>query len=99
MRDPDWYFAFVPRALAGGRDPRATAAVLAKTLFIQPRERAELFRQLPVHPQRADRAVGLCAGLCLLPADRVLMLYNGCMLGAFLALFISHGLGVRPAAG
>ena len=32
IRDPDWFYSFVDRGLAAGRDPSATAEFLRKTL-------------------------------------------------------------------
>lgn len=32
-RDPDWFYGFIPPALAGGRDPAATTAFLKSTLY------------------------------------------------------------------
>ena len=72
MRDPAWYFAFVPRVLAGPRTPRASTEELARTLTGGQAELRlkKLFRQLPLHPQRPDCwlfafAAGLTA--CCLP--------------------------------
>ena len=34
--DPDWFYAFVERGLAGGRDPSASTAFLRNTLYFGP---------------------------------------------------------------
>jgi uncharacterized membrane protein SpoIIM required for sporulation len=94
MRDPAWYFAFVPRALAEGRVPRATAAELAKTLFSAKQDSLGLFAGfLFTHNAQIALFAFALGFACCLPTV-FLMLFNGLMLGAFLALFISHGLGV-----
>jgi uncharacterized membrane protein SpoIIM required for sporulation len=98
MRDPAWYFAFVPRALAGPRTPRASAAELAKTLTTGQQDGMGFFASfLFTHNAQIALFAFALGFACCLPTA-LLMLYNGLMLGAFLALFVSHGLGV-PAGG
>jgi uncharacterized membrane protein SpoIIM required for sporulation len=96
-RDPDWFYSFVQPALAGGRDPMATTAALRETLYAKPdmREGLGVFATfLFTHnAQVALFAFALGFALCLPTA--ALMLMNGGMLGAFLALFASRGLGVE----
>lgn len=93
-QDPDWFYGFIPAELAGGRDPTASAASLRGTLYDEASLRdglgamaAFLFTH---NSQVAIFAFALGFALCLPTAG--LMVYNGCMLGAFLALFASHGL-------
>ncbi|HVI31487.1 stage II sporulation protein M [Phenylobacterium sp.] len=93
-QDPDWFYGFIPAELAGGRDPAASAASLRGTLYDEATLRdglgamaAFLFTH---NSQVAIFAFALGFALCLPTA--ALMIYNGCMLGAFLALFASHGL-------
>jgi uncharacterized membrane protein SpoIIM required for sporulation len=94
MRDPAWYFAFVPRALAGVRTPRAAAADLSKTLFSSHDSGLSFFASfLFTHNAQIALFAFALGFACCLPTA-FLMLYNGLMLGAFLALFVSHGLGV-----
>ena len=96
-RDPDWFYSFVPAQLAEGREPTATTAFLKGTLYGQGdahHSLATLATFLFTHnSQVALFAFALGFALCLPTAG--LMLYNGCMLGAFLALFVSHGLGIQ----
>lgn len=94
-RDPSWYFAFVPRELAGARTPRASAAELAKTLTGGQGEPLGFFASfLFTHNAQIALFAFALGFACCLPTA-ILMLYNGLMLGAFLALFIGHGLGVQ----
>lgn len=93
-QDPDWFYGFIPAELAGGRDPMASADSLRDTLYGKASLRdglgamaAFLFTH---NSQVAIFAFALGFALCLPTAG--LMVYNGCMLGAFLALFASHGL-------
>lgn len=91
-RDPSWYAAFVPAELAGGRDPQATTAALRATLYGGgDGALAVLASFLFTNNARVAIvafALGFAAGL----PTALLMLSTGCMLGAFLALFASHGL-------
>lgn len=93
--DPDWYYAFVPREMAGGRDPTATTQALRDTLSGKGPDGLTVFATfLFTHnAQVALMAFALGFALCVPTAG--LMLYNGATLGAFLALFASRGLGVE----
>jgi len=94
MRDPVWYFAFIPRALAEGREPRASTAELAKTLFSSHQSGLSFFASfLFTHNAQIALFAFALGFACCLPTA-FLLFYNGLMLGAFLALFVSHGLGV-----
>lgn len=96
--DPDWFYAFVPGQLASGRDPTASAAYLRSTLYDAPKDGSSglsfLASFLFTHNAGiAISAFALGFALCLPTAG--LMLSTGCMLGAFLALFAAHGLGIE----
>lgn len=93
--DPDWYYAFVPRELSGGRDPAATTEALRATLEGKGAGGLTVFATfLFTHnAQVALLAFALGFALCIPTAG--LVLYNGAMLGAFLALFASRGLGIE----
>lgn len=96
-RDPDWFYGFIPQALASGRDPTATTAFLRETLYHRGGAQealSTLAAFLFTHnSQIAIFAFALGFALCLPTAG--LMLFNGCMAGAFLALFAARGLGVQ----
>lgn len=96
-RDADWFYSFVEPGLAAGRDPMATTAALRETLYHDgaAAEGLSVFAAfLFTHnAQVALFAFALGFALCLPTA--ALMVLNGGMLGAFLALFASRGLGVE----
>ncbi len=96
-RDPDWFYSFIPEALAGGRDPTATTAFLRNTLYEKPDAHhalTTLAAFLFTHnAQLALFAFALGFALCLPTA--ALVTINGATLGAFLALFYSRGLGLQ----
>ena len=99
-QDADWYFAFVDPTLANGRDPSATTAYLRSTLFDKdsPKNGGEGLSVMATglfthNAQVALFSFALGFAFCLPTA--YLMLSNGLMLGAFLKLFSSHGLGIE----
>ena len=96
ISDADWFYAFIPRDLAAGREPTAPTALLRATLYDAPKDGQSGLSMLASflfthNAQVAIFAFALGFALCLPTAG--LMVANGCMLGAFLALFASHGLG------
>ena len=94
-QDPDWFYAFVDRGLAGGRDPSATTEYLRSTLYAsddEPEGLSALATYLFSHNTSvAITAFALGFAFCIPTA--LLLVSNGLMLGAFLALFFSRGLG------
>jgi uncharacterized membrane protein SpoIIM required for sporulation len=99
-REPDWFYRLIPQSLAAGRDPAASTSSLAATLhapLTKENSLDVLAAFLFTHnAQVALFAFALGFALCLLTVG--LLVYNGCMLGAFLALFAGRGL-IVPAVG
>jgi uncharacterized membrane protein SpoIIM required for sporulation len=93
--DPDWYSAFVSPEMAGGRDTAATTEELRKTLYADPKDSEGLSvfaTYLFTHnAQVAFFAFALGFAFCL--PSSLLLAYNGTVLGAMMALFMSRGLG------
>lgn len=92
--NPAWFGAFVPEDLAGGRDFSASPEALRATLYDGGGQSGLGFfaTMLFTHNSRVTIfafALGFAFGVPTV----MLILYNGAMLGAFLALFASHGLG------
>jgi len=94
-RDSSWYYSFVSQGMAGGRDPAAATDDLRKTLFSGAGGELPIFATfLFTHnAQIALFAFALGFAFCL-PAA-FLVLYNGMMLGAMMALFASRGLATE----
>ena len=96
-RDADWFYGFIPQALASGRDPTATTMFLHDTLY----QGSNVHQALSTlaaflfthNAQIAIFAFALGFALCLPTAG--LMVFNGAMLGAFLALFAGRGLALQ----
>lgn len=94
--DPEWFYAFVPSGMAGGRDPAASTETLRATLSgAEDGGGLSAFATfLFTHnAQVALLAFALGFAFCLPTA--LLILYNGATLGAFFVLFASRGLGVE----
>ncbi len=92
--EAEWFYAFVPAELSGGRDPAASTETLRATLGgTENADGLSVFAAfLFTHnAQVALLAFALGFALCLPTA--LLILYNGATLGAFVALFASRGLG------
>lgn len=94
MHEPEWFHAFVPSELAGGRDPGASTETLRATL--DGHDGAEGLSAFAAFLFTHNAQVALLAfalGFALCLPTGLLILYNGATLGAFVALFASRGLG------
>jgi uncharacterized membrane protein SpoIIM required for sporulation len=96
-QDPDWFYSFIPRELASGRDPTATAAALRATLYDAPKagEGLSVLATFLFTHNASISILAFALGFAFGVPTAALMLSNGAMLGAFLALFASRGLGVE----
>jgi uncharacterized membrane protein SpoIIM required for sporulation len=97
-RDPDWYNSFVNPQLASGRDPMATTQSLRDSLYDKPESLAHGLSALSAflfthNAQICLFSFALGFALCLPTA--MLMVANFAMLGAFLELYFSRGLGFQ----
>ncbi|HEY2662256.1 MAG TPA: stage II sporulation protein M [Caulobacteraceae bacterium] len=98
LRDGDWFDAFVPKNLAEGRGPAAATQALRATLFDDGHTPHAVLSTFATFLFTHNSEVALLAfalGFALCLPSALLVTYQGCMLGAFLAVFISHGLGVE----
>ncbi|WP_428156501.1 stage II sporulation protein M [Brevundimonas sp.] len=94
MHEPEWFYAFVPADLSGGRDPAASTETLRATL--EGAEDAQGLSAFAAYLFTHNAQVALLAfalGFALCLPTGLLILYNGATLGAFFALFASRGLG------
>lgn len=96
--DPDWFYAFIDRGLAGGRDPSATAAELRKTLYDDHgRDGLAVFATGLFTHNSGVALTCFALGFAFGVPTIFLLLANGFMLGAFVHLFVSKGLGMEAA--
>jgi uncharacterized membrane protein SpoIIM required for sporulation len=94
--DQSWFSAFLPPAMAQGRDPTASTAALRATLYDANNGKplAAFASFLFTHnAQIAILAFALGFAFCLPTAG--LAIINGLMLGAIFALFAAHGLSFQ----
>lgn len=94
LTQPDWFLAFVPAGLAGGRDPSAAAEALRRTLYAEPKGLSIFAAYLFTH-NAGISLLAFALGFAFGAPTAMLIVQNGCMLGAFLALFASHGLAFQ----
>lgn len=92
--DPRWFESFVPSDLAGGRDFSASAEYLRSTLYHEGDSNglSTFATYLFTHNSQVcifSFALGFMFGV----PTALLIVYNGAVLGAMLALFVANGLG------
>jgi uncharacterized membrane protein SpoIIM required for sporulation len=95
LRDPDWYYAFLSRELASGRDPTASTEFLRKGLYEKPNASDDLasFAAFLFTHNAQIALLAFVVGFAFCAPTVLILAANGCMLGAVLALYISRGLG------
>lgn len=92
--DPSWFGGIVPSGLAGGRDFSASAESLRETLYHA--EGAQGLSTFATYLFTHNSQVSILAfalGFAFGIPTALLLVHNGAMLGAMLALFASRGLG------
>lgn len=94
LHDPDWFGAFVPDGLADGRGPAASAEALRATLYDKGGDHKGLsvFAAFLFTHNSGVAIFAFALGFAFCLPTAMLMAYNGCMLGAFLATFAMRGL-------
>jgi uncharacterized membrane protein SpoIIM required for sporulation len=92
--DPDWFSAFVPGDLANGRGPSASTEAMRATLYNDNAGKGLSVFAAFLFTHNAGVAIfAFALGFAFGLPTAMLMAYNGCMLGAFLAVFAMRGLG------
>ena len=95
LGDADWFYAFVPAGLAGGRNPAAATEVLRRTLYDGGGDQSTRLFAAYLFTHNAQVAIGAFAlGFAFCLPTAALLAYSGATLGAFVALFAGRGLGV-----
>ena len=93
--DPSWFYSIIPQGLASGRDPGASAEALRATLY----DRGEGFlvtfaTYLFTHNSQVA-IFSFALGFAFAVPTVLLILYNGLMIGAFVAVFHAKGLALN----
>ena len=95
--EPDYFYAFISEDMAQGRTPTASTEVLRETLYTE-RTTAEQLSAFASFLFTHNAQVGMMCfalGIAFGAPTAILLFHNGLMLGAFVALFASRGLGVE----
>jgi len=98
LADPAWFYAVIPPGLAEGRDPNASAETLRGALYGGGDAQLGLLASF-LFTHNAQIALGCFAlGFAFAVPTVLLLVYNGCMLGAFFAIYAPKGLGPQLGA-
>lgn len=99
--DPSWYHSIVPEGLAGGRGPQSSAAELRQGLYDGGGDGSNMLGAFATYLFTHNAQIALMCfalGFAFGVPTLLLLVYNGCIIGAFLAVFVSKGLGLPLAA-
>jgi len=92
--NPDWYSAFVPDSMASGRTPLETTENLRDTLYHDAgTDGLSSFATFLFSHNARIAIFAFALGFAFGIPSTLLIIYNGLVLGAFIALFASRGLG------
>lgn len=92
-QDPDWFYAFIPADMAGGRDPGATTQALRAVLYDdKQRDWLAVFATFLFTHNAQTAIFAFALGFAFGVPTAALALTNGCTLGALLGLYAAHGL-------
>ena len=92
---PDWFDAFMPQALAAGRDPSASVESLRQTLYGHQDQPLSFMAAFLFTHNAGVCLIAFALGFAFGLPTAFLVVSNGCTLGAFVALFVAKGLGFQ----
>src|SRR5260221_554400 len=96
-RDPEWFYTLVPQGLADGRLPTTTTEALRRQLYQDPaaptEDRLSIFASYLLLHNSAIGIASFALGVALGLPTVLLLLDNGLILGAMIALHAGRGLG------
>ncbi len=93
--DPQFYYSIMPDGMSGGRDPTASAAALAKTIYSK--EGQDWLGTFAVALFTHNAQVSIFAfalGFAFGVPTALLLIYTGITLGAMVEVFVAKGLGL-----
>lgn len=94
--NPDWYYSFIPAEMAGTRTPTASDEVLRAAIYEHRRPELGELQVFASWLFNHNTGIGLLSfalGFAFGVPTLLLMFYNGCTLGAFVALYAGRGMG------
>jgi len=97
--DPDWYSSFVSPEMASGRDPNATTEFLRSTIYDggDDEEGLSVFATVLFTHNAQIALFAFALGFAFCAPTALLLVYNGCTIGAMFAVFASRGLAFEFA--
>jgi uncharacterized membrane protein SpoIIM required for sporulation len=99
MADPDWFSSFVSPEMASGRDPNATTEFLRTTIYDggDDDQGLSVFATALFTHNAQIALFAFALGFAFCAPTALLLVYNGCTIGAMYAVFASRGLAVEFA--
>lgn len=92
--NPDWFYTFMPDSMAEGRTPAASAETLRETLYHDgDADGLGLFASFLFSHNSKVAMFAFALGFAFCIPTAILLLYNGFILGSFIAIFSEKGLG------
>lgn len=96
--NPDWYYTLMPGEMAQGRMPTSSAEELRAILYDSdppPGDLLSAFASFLFVHNAGIGITGFALGFAFGLPTALLLIQNGLMLGAFVALYVGHGLGIE----
>ncbi len=93
--DPSWFFGIVGDGMAQGRDPSASVESLRATIYGTHKDGLATFAAYLFTHNAQIAIFAFALGFAFAVPTALLIVYNGLMLGAFMAVFVPKGLGVN----
>lgn len=95
LNDPEWFYSFADASLAGERTPAATREQLLDVIYTDPEDASGLgiFATALFSHNSGIAILAFALGFAFGIPTIILLIQNGLMLGAFIALHIQKGLG------
>jgi len=92
--NPDWFYTFMPDSMAQGRTPAASAETLRDTLYHDGDESGlAIFASYLFSHNSKVAMFAFALGFAFCIPTAILLLYNGFILGSFIAIFSEKELG------
>ncbi len=92
--NPDWFYTFMPDSMAQGRTPASSAEVLRDTLYHDGNESGlGIFASYLFSHNSKVAMFAFALGFAFCIPTAILLLYNGFILGSFIAIFSEKSLG------
>ncbi|MDA8708029.1 stage II sporulation protein M [Hellea sp.] len=92
--NPDWFYTFMPESMADGRTPAASAETLRETLYHEGgSDGLGIFASFLFSHNSKVAMFAFALGFAFCIPTAILLLYNGFILGSFIAVFSEKSLG------